>query len=134
MTTTNVPLDFEASMFASFLHIHANDQQMAMERYIAAVNTLGSKLSAQDARVMKVCKKFPVLLPLADAGLAFLNPLSALRRRLLVMAAIKETIPSHYNDYILEETVSGVWKKIIFRCISGACRTACGIVLVLFLS
>jgi hypothetical protein len=72
-----------------------------VERYQQASATLfGAPSDGADAALLGFARRRPWSVPFLDAAAGILRPASALRSRLLVMAAILETSPAHAEDFL----------------------------------
>jgi len=99
------------------------------ERWIEAVLVRGALLeSERDRRLWTLAMRHPWLLGPTDAGLAFVDPYSAVRHRILLMLAILEASPHHHRRFL-----AAPWPRIALiglalRGLWAGVRAAAGIV------
>lgn len=99
------------------------------QRWLRAVTARGAALtSPRERRLWSAAMRHPWLLGPTDAGLAWLDPRSPIRHRLLLMMAILEASPHHHHMFL-----AAPWPKhrailLGIRAAWGAFRLAAGIV------
>jgi hypothetical protein len=84
----------EAEVFGEYLLGEAPSAQ-AVTLYVQAMDKLNILVAGSDERLLRLVISNPWLLGLADSGLALVKPGSVIRRKLLVMLAILETMPAY---------------------------------------
>lgn len=90
----------EALVFARYL-VGTTPPPEVVERYQQASATLFSAPpDAADVALLGFARRRPWSVPFLDAAAGILRPASALRSRLLVMAAILEASPGHAADFL----------------------------------
>lgn len=98
------------------------------ERWRDAVRTCDAALeTARDRRLWELAMRHPWLLGPTDAGLAFVDPYSPVRHRILLMLAILEASPHHHRRFL-----AAPWPRIALLGIAArgawaALRAAAGI-------
>jgi hypothetical protein len=98
-------------------------------RWVEAVRIRGAALTTpRDRRLWAIAMQHPWLLGPADAGLAFVDPYSPVRHRILLMLAILEASPAHHRHFL-----AAPWPRIALlglglRAALAALRAAAGIV------
>lgn len=97
----------EALLLASYILGQA-PLKPYLSRYEDALNTLNPIGDSQDEKLLRLCHRFPSLLHLVDAATALSKRDSAIRKKLILMAAILEAGPD-YTDLFLPQNRSRLY-------------------------
>ena len=89
----------EARIFSRYL-VGSEAGAALIERYRAANTRLIRTVSPGDQRLLEMALRRPWVLPCLDSAVAILRPTSALRQKLLLMAAILEATPEHADRFL----------------------------------
>ena len=85
-------------------HLAQPPDQGSIELYVRAINTLNESYSIRDEKILRFALKHPRLLGVLDAGLAFEQPGSELRRRIYIMFTVLETQPQYAHLFLSKQT------------------------------
>lgn len=100
-------------------------------RWIEAVRRRGVGLERpRDARLWALAMRHPWLIGLVDAGLAFTDPHSPVRHRLLLMLAVLEASKHHCRRFLPAPYPRVALALVAVRGFTAALRAAAGLVLV----
>jgi len=89
----------EAIRFGRYL-IGSHPSAIVAARYAQAMASGRFEVVGRDRRTLDFLARHPRLIGMVDGGLALRRPHSAVRLRLLAMAAILEATPEHAGDYL----------------------------------
>jgi hypothetical protein len=92
----------EAATFGRYI-IGGDVNEMALALYERALTACGSAWDDGDANVVQFVLQQPWSLGAIDGALALTRPDSVLRKKLLLMAAILETIPEYCDAFLPAE-------------------------------
>jgi hypothetical protein len=98
----------EALVFGRYLGGSVPDER-AVTLYMKAMELRPVHLSARDAKIIRFVLRHRWALGFADSALAFNEPRSALRQKLLVMTAILETRPALADLFLPRERSFLYW-------------------------
>src|SRR5690242_14802580 len=94
-------LDMEAQAFGRYL-VGRTPPAELVARYRAANETLfTAPISAEDAALVAFARRHPWSVGPLDAAAGLFRPASALRNKILVMAAILEATPAFADEFLL---------------------------------
>jgi hypothetical protein len=101
--------------------------------YQEAIRIKRVTLNARDEKLMNFILRHPKFAGLVDSGLAFSDPKSGVRKKILFMSAILETQPE-YTDLFLQKERSFIYNFYIFwvGC-RAVMKAAAGRILLMFL-
>ena len=119
----------EAVRFGRYL-TGADPSEAIVERYLAAVRTKRFEIDGRDRRTFDFISRHPRMLGLIDGGLGLRRPRSAVRVRLLVMAAILEATTDHADDFLPAGRSAPYVFYIGFVAVRAGIRATVGAVLV----
>lgn len=112
-------LEREADVFAEYLLGRPPDERVRA-LYRAAMEKISIATDEKDAKLLEFVLRNPRFVGLADAGTALVRRQSAFRKRLLVMFAIVECLPSQ-SDLFLPPTRIRFYPACVFW---SGCRAA----------
>ena len=132
MMTDNLHSDYrEALIFGKYL-IGSRIGEELCERYAAAVKAHQLECIGSDKKVENFILRYSFWIGFIDAALALRNKQSILRKKILVMFAILETVPE-YNEYFLPKKYSFTDVLcVIASGIRSVYRLIIGMILLLF--
>ena len=94
-------LDLEAQVFGRYL-VGERPPAELVARYRAANETLFAEpVSGEDAAIVAFARRHPWSVGPLDAATGLFRPASALRNKILVMAAILEATPAFADEFLL---------------------------------
>ena len=97
----------EAEVFGKYLLGEIPNQKCIL-LYENAMNKLNISLNKNEEKLLRFIIRNPNSVKWIDSGLAMFRKESAIRKRLLVMNAILETIPE-YADLFFSKRISGIY-------------------------
>ncbi len=103
----------EAEIFSVYL-IGETPSAQLVERYEHASSAIGA-INERDKKIYEISVKHPSLIPFTDAALAIGDRNALLRKKLLVMLAILETTPEHYEKFRSRNESKLKWISLFFR-------------------
>ena len=122
---TQIDLQDEASALASYL-LGVSPSEVVVRHYRRAMECHSLEFEAWESRVWQRCLESPSLLGCVDGALALLRPNSAIRKRILLMQAILESVPEHAEQFLPQEhgrlyLLILIWTgiKAVFRTLLG---------------
>jgi hypothetical protein len=116
----------EALVFGRYL-LGEEPSAQAIDLYVQAMEKLNILVAGSDERLLRMVLNFPWMLEFADAGLALVKPSSVIRRKLLIMLAILETLPQYTSLFFPERTS---FLNIFFAGCRASFKAVFGIILV----
>lgn len=93
------PLEAEFARFSRYIVGRQGTRRLA-RRYALAATRLGLVGESGDEELLKLVRRFPMLLGPLDAAAAFLRPSHLLRKRLLLATAILEATTEHASRFL----------------------------------
>ena len=108
----------EAKVFSRYL-IGCNISDVIAERYAAAVTLLTPTSSQKELGIERFAVRFPFWIACLDAAMALRFKEATMRKKILIMFAILETIPE-YSNYFLPQKHSLFY---IFTIMAVGCRS-----------
>lgn len=117
-----------ANLFAQYLGASPADSLLE-DRYIKAVDAIALTDSEKEAAILSMVLKYPLLLPLVDSGLTYLNSSHSLRRRIIIMSALMETDTRYTHLFLQSKTSSFPVLSFIYRASIAGIKTLAGILL-----
>ena len=99
----DVNYDQAALREASFISRYILDRPCNYElkvRYAQAIERLRIELDPEERQLWRIVNRYPSLLRLIDAGLAFLKPHGGIRRKIYTMMAILEASPEYADKFL----------------------------------
>lgn len=101
-------------------------QQPLSDRYRKAVSLLSVQESAGDAKLLSFVLRHPGALPFIDAAVALRRPESALRQRVIIMAAILEATPDYCDEFLARRPAATSGFQFVATLTRAALRAAIG--------
>lgn len=120
----------EAMVVARYLGVKTNNQLLYLE-YNNAIQVLNLTLTPKEIKIRNKLLKFPFLLSFVDGGFAFLNPNHAIRKRLLLMAALIETDKKYVDQFIPENNISFPVLNFLYRGSLGMVKSFIGVIMLI---
>jgi hypothetical protein len=100
LTGARTDLTVEGALFARYLLRDRDAAAEALERYALACDRLfDERVPVADVTVVRFARRRPWSLPLLDAAAGLVNPRALLRKKLLLMLAILETMPVYAGTF-----------------------------------
>jgi hypothetical protein len=119
----------EAFVFARYLIGKKTDQEICA-RYAEAIRIHALQCEGREKKLEKFILRYPFFTGFVDAALALTNKKSVIRKKILVMFALLETVPE-YADLFLARKYSGIHLfRIVFIGIRSIYRFLIGFVLI----
>jgi len=92
----------EAAVFGRYI-LGRDVDQRAVALYARALAVCNAGWDQRDAGVVAFALRRPWALGALDGALALVRPRSLLRKKLLLMAAVLETVPEYADDFLAEQ-------------------------------
>jgi hypothetical protein len=117
----------EAIVLTRYL-ISKHPTQKAIDLYKEACRHHIIELTSKEQRLWRKAMRFPVLLPFIDAGFALQKQTSSLRKKILIMFAILESLPDYANHFLPQKRKGSLLIIFLLACTS-ATRAGIGLIL-----
>ena len=127
-----VIVENEAQILSNYL-VDTSVDKKEEGLYLRVVIEKKLSLSDKEERLWRLMLKSKVLLSSIDAGLAILNPNSAIRERICIMLAIVETHPAFFNLFIANhKSTIPEWSQLLCTMALTPVKAIFGITIIKF--
>lgn len=120
-------LEKEAFIITRYLINHSPSKK-AVDLYIEAHQKQSIEITGKEKKRWNIAMRFPFLLQFIDAGYALRRRPSALRKKILLMFAVLESLPE-YAHYFLPKKNQTVLLTILSTLLKTTVRTGIGVLL-----